>query len=261
MVRIEKHGYAAIYKIYLSSEIFFPLVAAVLLDRQDGVVYADDSTFPSQAYVEHAFGFAQVFGIKVGSFEQELEQYLLVDKQFKPAKIRLYAPYLPDFLALPIHESKRSYRQRFTMDAEGFSNAEAANGELAKKANLCDVDENNVLLIEARFGVVGRFWRSQTEFIQGSKAVVVLHEGEPASICYAAAEADHRAEIDVLTLPEYRNLRLGRIAVIEFVKRCLKLSVNPLWDCFTNNAGSVMLCKSVGFVAFQKPYPFYTINK
>lgn len=260
MVRIEKSGYEAIYKIYLSSEIFFPLIAAVLLVRQDGVVYADDATAPSQAYVEHAFGFSQVFGKTVDSFEQDLERYLLVDKDFKPAKIRLYAPYLPNFLALPKHEPMRSYRQRFIIDAES-ANAHDAHSELGEKISLCGVDTSNVSLIEEKFGVVGRFWRNSAEFIQGANAVVVLHEGEPASICYAAAEADHRAEIDVLTLPEYRNCGLGSVAVNEFVTRCFKLSVSPLWDCFTNNAGSMMLCRSVGFFAIRGHYPFYTINK
>jgi len=261
MVRIEKSRYDAIYRLYLSSDYFFPLIASVLLDRQNGAVYADDSTTPSQAYVEHVFGFAQIFGRTIGRFEQELEQYLLVNKQFISAKIRLYAPYLPSFLAFPEHESMRSYRQRFIMDSDGLANEQVFKGDLDKKLSLCAVDANNVSLIETKFGIVGRFWRNPAEFIRGSNAVVVLYEGEPASICYAAAEADHRAEIDVLTLPEYRNLGLGKIAVIDFVKQCFKLSVNPLWDCFTNNAGSMMLCKSVGFVAFRTPYPFYTINK
>jgi GNAT superfamily N-acetyltransferase len=261
MVRIEKNGYQAIYRLYLSSEIFFPLIAAVLLDRQDGVVYADDATAPSQVYVEHAFGFAQIFGKTVDRFEQALERYLLVDRDFKPAKIRLYAPYLPNFLALPKHASLRASRQRFILNVEGFGHTQSSDGGLDKQISLCGVDANNVSLIEAAFGVVGRFWRNSSDFTQGSNAVVVSYQEKPASICYAAAEADHRAEIDVLTLPDYRSMGLARIAVNAFVTRCFNLSVRPLWDCFTNNAGSMMLCKAVGFVALQGPYAFFTIEK
>jgi len=261
MVRLEKSSYDAIYKLYQSSEFFSPLIAAVLLDEQDGVVYVDDPTFPSQAYVEHAFGFAQVFGKPVACFEQELERYLLVGKCFNPSKIRLYAPYLPGFLALPKHESLRSYRQRFTISAEDFPFGQGIGHGLEKNVSLCGVNANNISLIDNKFGVVGRFWRSPAAFIQRSNAVVVFYEGEPASICYSAAEADHRVEIDVLTLPEYRNLGLAKLAVIDFVNRCFSLSLRPLWDCFTNNPGSMMLCKSVGFIASQAPYPFFTINK
>lgn len=260
MVKLEKSDYGSIYSLYRSSGFFFPLIAAVLLDEQDGVVYVDDQKFPSQAYIEHGFGFAQVIGKTIVGFEQELERYLLVDKCFNPNKVRLYTPYLPGFLALPKHESLRSYRQRFTISTERFSCGEGIRG-MGKDINLCGVDAGNVSLIDNRFGVVSRFWRSADDFIGKSNAVVVLYKGEPASICYSAAEAEQSVEIDVLTLPEYRKYGLAKLAVITFVDQCFKLSLRPLWDCFTNNSGSMMLCKSVGFVAPNTPYPFFTIGK
>lgn len=261
MIKLKKRGYDEIYRRYLTSDFFFPLIAAVLLDEQDGVVYANDPISPSQVYVEHAFGFAQVFGKTVTCFEQELERYLLTDKCFNPSKIRFYAPYLPGFLALPQHESLRSYRQRFTISATGFSYGQGISYELEKNLTLSGVDANNISVIDKKFDVVGRFWRSPTDFIQRSNAVVIFYDGKPASICYSAAEVDRRIEIDVLTLPEYRNLGLAKLAVINFVNRCFSSSLSPLWDCFANNHGSMMLCKSVGFITSQAPYPFFTINK
>lgn len=261
MIRLEKADYNQIYRQYRASEFFYPLIAAVLLDEQDGVVYVNHPTSPSQAYIEHAFGFSQIFGESSGSFEQELERYMLIDKRFNPNKIRLYTPCLPKFLSLPQHDSLRSYRQRFIISAEGFSNQQGKNHGLEKNLTLRRVDANNISLVDKRFGIVGRFWRSPADFIQRSNAVVVFCEGEPASICYSAAEADRRVEIDVLTLQEYRSLGLAKLAVREFVNRCFSLSLSPLWDCFTNNPGSMRLCKSVGFIAAQAPYPFFTINK
>jgi hypothetical protein len=260
MIKLNKSGYDYIYKMYLTNDFFFPLIAAVLLDDQDGVVYVDDPISPSQAYVEHAFGFAQVFGTSVTCFEQELARYWLTDKCFKPGKIRLYAPYLPGFLALPEYESLRSSRQRFTLDPADLVD-ERPNPRPDNNLTFGGVDLSNISLIDNKFDVVGRFWKSQDDFIKKSNAVVVFKEGKPASICYAAAEADHRVEIDVLTLPEYRNMGLAKLAVTGFIKRCFSLSLSPLWDCFTNNPGSLMLCKSVGFLPYQPPYPFFTINK
>lgn len=261
MIKLEKGSYDAVFRLYQTNDYFFPLIAAVLLNEQDGVVYVNDHDFPSQAYVEHVFGFAQVFGETVESFEQELEHYLLVDKYFNPDKIRLYAPYLPEFFALSKYESLRSYRQRFTISAEDFYNGQGISNGLKNNLNLCCVNVNNISLIDYKFGVVRRFWRSSADFIQRSNAVVVFYAGEPASICYSAAEANHCVEIDVLTLLEYRNLGLGKLAVINFINRCFSLSLLPLWDCFTNNAGSMMLGKSVGFIASKFSYPFFTINK
>jgi RimJ/RimL family protein N-acetyltransferase len=243
--------------LYQSGESFFPLIAAVLLDEQDGVVYVDNPNSPSQAYVEHTFGFAQVFGNITEDFEQELARYLLTDKCFNPSKIRLYTPHLPGFLALADYKSLRSYRQRFTISTEELS----YTPELEKDITLTGVDASNISLIDDKFGVVSRFWRTPADFILKSNAVVIFYRGEPTSLCYVAAEANHYVEIDVLTLPDYRNLGLAKLAVVNFVHRCFDLSLHPLWDCFTNNPGSMMLCKSVGFTAPKAPYPFFTINK
>lgn len=261
MIRLEKCSYPPIYNLYQSGESFFPLIAAVLLDEQDGVVYVDNLNSPSQIYVEHAFGFAQVFGNISEDFEQELACYLLTDKCFNPSKIRLYTPHLPSFLALPDYESLRSYRQRFTISTEELSYSQEIDPDLEKDITLAKVNASNILLIDDKFGVVSRFWRTPADFILKANAVVIFYKGEPASLCYAAAEANHYVEIDVLTLPEYRNLGLAKLAVVNFVNQCFGLSLHPLWDCFTNNLGSMMLCKSVGFAAPKAPYPFFTINK
>ncbi len=261
MIKLENGSYDEMYKLYLTRDFFFPLIAAVLLDEQDGVVYVNDPASPSEVYVEHAFGFSQVFGESVKSFEQELERYLLIDKRFGPSKIRLYAPCVPEFLKFPAYESLCSYRQRFTINIDDLSYQYGAENDQEKQLSLGRVDANNISLIEKKFGVVGRFWRSPAEFIQRSNAIVAFYDNEPASICYSAAEADHCVEIDVVTLEEYRTLGLAKLAVTKFVNRCFGLSLRPLWDCFTNNLGSMKLCKSVGFAASQTPYPFFTIGK
>lgn len=261
MIRLDEERYDSVYELYQSSSDFFPLIAAVLLNEQDGVVYVDDCDAPSQAYVEHAFGFAQVLGKPGVEFEHALERYLVVDKRFQCEKVRLYTPYLPGFLESPRYGPLRSYRQRFCIGADRLPVARSIEPKAAEDARLCGVDAHNIALIDSRFGVVSRFWRMPDDFIERSNAVVVLYENTPASICYSAAEADSRVEIDVLTLPEYRNRGLARRAVTEFVRRCFSLSLSPLWDCFTNNAGSMRLCRSVGFSAAKAPYPFFTISR
>lgn len=185
----------------------------------------------------------------------------MIDKRFGPSKIRLYAPCVPEFLKFPAYESLCSYRQRFTINIDDLSYQYGAENDQEKQLSLGRVDANNISLIEKKFGVVGRFWRSPAEFIQRSNAIVAFYDNEPASICYSAAEADHCVEIDVVTLEEYRTLGLAKLAVTKFVNRCFGLSLRPLWDCFTNNLGSMKLCKSVGFAASQTPYPFFTIGK
>ncbi|WP_454781358.1 GNAT family N-acetyltransferase [Legionella sp. WA2022007384] len=260
MIRLEKKEYAPIYQLYLSSQFFFPLIAAVLLDEQDGVVYVNDQGTPSQVYVEHAFGFAQVFGNTDPLFEHKLEHYLLLDKNFHSDKVRLYAPYAPEFIVQPQYESLRSYRQRFVLGAE-YQMDKPIPLNQSDKISYSEVNQTNINLIESTFGLVSRFWRNANDFIQKSNAIVIFYEGEMASICYGAAQANNCTEIDVLTLAHYRNLGLANKAVVCFITHCLEAGLTPLWDCFTNNSGSMMLCKSVGFNGMNDPYLFFTINK
>jgi GNAT superfamily N-acetyltransferase len=260
MIRLERREYAAALPLYRASEARFPLVGSVLLDRQDGAVYVDRPSAPTQAYVEHAFGFAQVLGAPSADFEAALERYLLVDKGAGAPKVRLYTPHLPTFLRDPRHDSMRSYRQRFVMDAARFESGHA-RGEVPPECEVVEVGDGNVEEVERAFGVTHRFWRSAADFVAGANAVAVMHRGVPASICYAAGLADVEAEIDVLTVPGHQRMGLGKIAVARFVGRCLERGLAPLWDCFANNAGSMQLSRSVGFTPKGAPYPFYTINR
>lgn len=259
MHRLDQAQYAVAYSLYRQCPAFFPLIGAVLLNEQAGAVYVDNATAPSQVYVEHCFGFAQLFGASLPDFEQELKTYLLQKRNFPVAKVRLYTPNVPSFLLGPESVSLRSERQRFTMPAGHVSTAfhRAAPGNI----RFDFVDRNNASLIEERFGVIGRFWRSPEDFILKSRAVIAFDSEGPIAICYAAAIAEHRAEIDVLTLPDFRHAGLGKQVVWRFIQRCRDEGLLPLWDCFTNNAGSMALCRALGFEPNGEPYPFFTINK
>lgn len=262
MVKLDKKHYKPAYSVYLESKDFFPLIAAVLLDKQDGHIYADDSETPSQVYVEHAFGFAQIFGAPNTHFEHDLETYLLTDRRFHANKVRLYSLYTPNFLTVDNEKVSLSQRQRFILNTRDFTaRSDRWPDEAGKAIELSEVNPSNIDVFDSRFEIVDRFWRSPDDFISNSNAIVVLYKGEPASICYSAATAENRAEIDVMTLPEYRKLNLAKHAVTGFIEKCARQSINPLWDCFSNNAPSMNLAKSVGFHPKSLPYRFYTINR
>lgn len=261
MVKLDNTHYAAAYDLYRTNPAFFPLIGAVLLSEQDGVVYADDTVVPHRIYVEHVFGFAQVYGSSCAAFDTDLEHYLLIDRAFSVPKVRLYTPCLPEFLRDARWESLRSFRQRFLLNPSVFSTEQSPASDNTADFEVISVDQHMIDDIERLFGVVSRFWRSSADFLHKAHAVVTLYRGQPVSLCYAAAEADHRVEIDVLTRPEYRKLGGGKLAVRRFVAHCVQQSLQPLWDCFANNLGSMQLARSTGFVASHPPYPFFTITK
>lgn len=257
LARLDAGQAAAAFRMYRAWGAFFPLIGAVLEGTQDGAAYADDPLDPRQAYVEHAFGFAQVFGTQRPAFEAALQRHLLVDRSFAAPKLRLYTPQLPGFLAGPAHAGLRSERQRFTIAPDLWRETPSREGRLTVAA----VDAASYESTERAFGVALRFWRTPADFLAGARAVVALLDGQPAAICYAAAVSAGRAEIDVMTLPAFRQQGAARFAVQHFVGRCRREGIEPLWDCFTNNIGSVQLCLSAGFAPAAPPYPFFTIPR
>lgn len=247
---------SSVFAAYRHQPAFFPLIGAVLEGTQDGGAYANDAKHPRQVYVEHAFGFAQIFGERVPDFEASLKRYLMHDRTFAVAKVRLYTPQLPSFLLDARHSGLRSERQRFVAPPPGQGEALVPSGLQA-----VGIDSGNFEQMEAAFGVASRFWRTPADFINGARATMVLLDRKPAALCYAAAVSDRRAEIDVLTLPPSRRRGAGRLAVQCFIDRCRTEAIEPLWDCFTNNSGSMQLCRAVGFLPAGAPYPFFTIGK
>jgi hypothetical protein len=261
MIKLEQTRHPILSELYKNrnDSAYFPLIGAVLDGVQNGTVYADDDIEPRQFYVEHSFGFAQVFGQIRPDFERSLEHHFSTSS-FKTPKVRLYTPQCPGFLSSPAWDGTRSVRQRLVIDPARLQNAQTAGATKPHDITTTDIHSINVASLDRCFGVAQRFWRSQNDFVEHSNAIVSLYRGQPAAICYAAAVANSRAEIDVLTLPEFRQLGAAKWAVIHFVNRCHTRGLQPLWDCFSNNQASLKLCRSVGFVAHGEPYPFFTIN-
>ncbi len=259
MILIQKDRYGAALERYRDGGEFFPLIAAVLLDAQDGVVYADDAVTPQQFYVEHSFGFAQIYGTSRASFEKALEAYLFVTRRFSAPKVRLYGVDPPRFLSKPQYDAFRSIRQRFRRS--GAAPPLATDDRRVAGLDVIAVDDANVDETERTFGVVTRFWRGAPDFVRNANACVVTHEGDLASICYGTAVADGKAEIDVLTESANRRIGAGKVAVAAFIERCSALSVEAVWDCFTNNEASMGLEHAMGFPPSRDPYTFFTISR
>jgi len=252
-IQLSARGRQKALAAYGVQSAFFPLIAAVLSGSQHGLVFGDDADAPNQVYVEHAFGFAQMFGAITQDFENGLKKRLLEDKSFAPAKVRLYTPYLPAFLVELGADPLRSERRRFFLDRKVFANAHIT------VADARPVTVESVRAIDAAFGLVTRFWPSYEAFLANAHAVAVYAGKVPAAICYAAALENGKAEIDVLTVPHQRGRGFGIQAASAFVRHCLEKGIEPLWDCFTNNAGSLALASRLGFMNGPAPYPFFTI--
>ena len=262
MISLHKQQYSKVFSLYKENGYFFPLIGAVLEGKQNGVVYCDKEHDANAFYVEHRFGFAQVFGAITDAFMCELFKYLFEEKKFLPQKIRLYdscfsgeSVDVTSFIEREpfISSATLSYRQRF------FSTSLPLVGK--NKFDIQPATLENMKDIEKCFSVTTRFWSNEEDFLRFANAMVLFENDKPASICYAAAVSNNFAEIDIMTLAEYQHQGYAKAVAISFMQACHDKKISPLWDCFTNNAGSMHLCKSLGFQAKSEPYQFLTINK
>ncbi len=99
------------------------------------------------------------------------------------------------------------------------------------------------------------------DFVNHSHAMILYTGLVPAAICYAAALSNNYAEIDIITHADFRQKGYGKLIATIFMAECYKKGISSLWDCFTNNAGSMNLCKSLGFKSSLPAYKFLTIAK
>ena len=256
MVKLEQSKLAAVCDLYKKQDAFFPLIAAVLLGDQDGDVFCDRANSPRAFYAEHCFGFAQVFGRIDHDFQDALYEHLVVKKSYRANKVRLYTPEELPFLRNPMFDSIRSERQRFATGGTAPRVAIADASVEIRALQACDLS-----LLSPELVGLTRFWRTAEDFLARAHAVVAWCGAQAAAICYAAATASDRAEIDVATAADFRRQGLGKAVVAAFVESCRAAGVSPLWDCFTNNAGSMALARSCGFRPIGPAYSFYTISK
>lgn len=254
--RLEKGKYPIAKEYYLSEKRFYPLVSAVLDQSQDGVVFANHPLFPDTFFVEHKFGFSQIYGVLDSSFYQGLRNYLFIDQAFIPQKIRSYAPSHREFFQ---GYAEISERCQFRLVNDSKLMLEPYRLDISVE----DVTKENAEEVDQVFklDLFNRFWGSKEAFLKHGMAKALTYQGKFTSFCYASAVAEGVAEIDVATIPEYRRHGFGRIVCSAFIRRCLESRIIANWDCFTNNIGSMRLAESLGFAKYGEPYTFFTLNK
>jgi RimJ/RimL family protein N-acetyltransferase len=254
--RLEKGKYPIAKEYYLREKRFYPLVSAVLDQSQDGVVFANHPFSPNTFFVEHKFGFSQIYGVQDSSFYRGLRKYLFADQAFIPQKIRSYAPSHRDFFQ---GYAEISERCQFRLVNDSNLMPEPYRIEISVQ----DVTQENAEEVDQVFklDLFNRFWGSKKAFLKHGMAKVLRYQEKFASICYASAVSNGVAEIDVATIPEYRRHGFGRIVCSAFIRRCSESRIIPNWDCFTNNIGSMRLAESLGFAKYGEPYTFFTVNK
>ncbi|MEP6894767.1 MAG: GNAT family N-acetyltransferase [Chloroflexota bacterium] len=252
LFELPPHNFEKILPLYLSEEKIFPLILAVVRQKQRGWVFVNDSIQPASALVINNFGFMQFIGIK--DIDDRLINFFGSPKASMPSYLLCYSPppqiqkMLDDF---PEQQVRRRERVRFAFN-------QPINRDKAKYPSGYEVQllTEELIRITTHFQLdLGtRFWASTTDFLEHGIGIGVVKDGAVVSLCYSACVVDKLAEIDIVTQGQHRGLGLAKIAAQAFINECIRRGITPTWDCFTSNTASMQLARQLGF---EETYAYF----
>lgn len=263
IVELQPEEFARVLPLYREARKPFPLISAVIQNKQRGQVFADERESPHSALVVTDFGFMFLAGAaQEGAFNEELSRLFATGNAFKPSYLLWYSP--PAYWQKKLDSAtpgpiRRRERMRFEFHAEGASWLKEpvqcpAGLELRKLSS-------DLISKTERFGLKldSRFWASAADFLANGLGVCLMQDSEVVSLCYTAAIADCLGEIDVVTQTEFRGSGLANCVAQQLIRECLSTKIIPTWDCFLDNIGSRRLGEKLEFTPLCS-YPFYSFN-
>jgi len=260
---LEPERFPTVIPLYRAAQICFPLIFAVLEQRQRGQVFVDNPNYPESALVVTDFGFMNYIGGKRDNdFDAGLARLFAAGGALRPSYLLWYSPpaqWQKRLDALGPDSVRRRERTRFAFQ-QNRTDCLSEPTECPAGFELRNLDKD--LIQKTRklgINIDSRFWSSAQDFCEHGLGVGLLKDGEVVSLCYAACVADSLAEIDIVTQPEYRRRALGECVARQFIKECVHKAITPTWDCFEGNTASLRLAEKLGFEAIRT-YPMYSFN-
>ena len=232
----------------------FPIVNSVMSLQQEGEIYVWEN---GPEFIIHKAGFSYIF---TANGDCSPLPGLFIHSGRLPVYFHIYDPPAglieecgshPDHLNIKVRDR---VQLRF-LDAD----VEISPAQLPEKYTIRQIDEGNFSSLGVfNLGIGEKFWKSGADFLKNGYGYVLFEHAKPVSICYSAAVADRVAEIDIMTLEEYRGGGFARVVLTAFIRHSLDAGIIPNWDCFTDNTGSLRTALSFGFKE-TKRYLFLSI--
>jgi RimJ/RimL family protein N-acetyltransferase len=263
IAELQPHEFARVLPLYRATAACFPLISAVIQEKQRGWIFADERENPRSAVVVTAFGFMFLAGFEESeAFDAGLAELIKTGGGFKPTYVLWYSPPANwqsrlDAVGPDLVRKRERVRFEFRAEDAGWM---AEPRKVPAEFELRSLSFDLIPKTE-KFGIKldSRFWASAADFVENGLGVCLLKDCEVVSLCYAAAVVDGLAEVDVATEEEFRGRGLAAIVGQEFIRQCWSRRIVPTWDCFVANVGSMKLALRLGFAPVSN-YPLYSFN-
>lgn len=252
---------------------------AVVEQKIDGLIYADNSSVPTSFYVVHPYGMSLLFGNYMNEeFNKQLIDYL-TNKNNLRNRIDWIQVYPESWSAQLLTLLGNQLLTKKQKDDDGFPENEFVKVEEHTRVNFkfnidkyadykanYPVDRLEIFRTgEVEFQnmpgtVVPKFfWQNASQFISEGIGFSLSFDGELASTAFAAFIDGHQLELGIESAPQFRGRGFAMYTCSALIDYCIENGLEPVWACRLENMGSYLLAQKLGFEPIHF-HPFYKVN-
>jgi len=233
----------------------FPLINAVLDEKQEGKIYQDE--YSGSYLIVHKSAFGYLFAESESNYKLILD-FFLKDSSI-PIYFHLYSPPA-ELISLIQNDERFGYKLRKRIQFRYLKSEINHKSIIPANYHLELISSDNFKYLNVfKLDLGTKFWKSEGDFLQnGYGSVVFYNKTNPVSICYTSCVAENIAEIDIATLPEFQGKGFAKIVAKHFINLSIKKVCLANWDCFEDNKPSLNTAHSLGFTLLRE-YNFLSI--
>jgi RimJ/RimL family protein N-acetyltransferase len=221
------------------------LAHAVIEGRQEGAVFVDDPACPRTALLCPRNGFFFPFGDpESGALDR-----------FMPS---LLAHHLVDKPLLLATSAAWQRKLDSLFDVRGSRAGYDLPDRRVRMPHWRDQVPPGLTMERMTAAVIARWsagidpwvieiWGGADTFVARCFGFCLLADDHIVSFATACGIGGGEAEVEVGTVPEYRNRGLATLACSAFLEECLARGLTPAWSCEAGNAPSAALARRLGF--------------
>jgi RimJ/RimL family protein N-acetyltransferase len=226
-----------------------------ILEGQSGKqirVVVDDVNDPHVAFIRYG-----TFGVLAGNATHDNASALIQTIEFPCAIQPSPEPWMKLLQQTYADKIKKTERFSFT---NTFIDAAEMNNIIIQHAgsyNLHDIDTATAAAMEKeewhKYHLTN--YDSPGDFAANGFASGITIDGTLASVCSAALRCSYGIELNVITLPQFRNKGLAAIVSAATIKKAIEQKLVPHWDAA--NERSARLAMRLGFKPAGSYYTHY----
>jgi RimJ/RimL family protein N-acetyltransferase len=244
-------------------------VAATLAGLAPGRVFVDDAHDPRAAFIWNDYRFSYLAGDPANEtflrgLASLLEAELLPEARGSHDPSLALYPDSPTWLEalerrLEAYHPLRLFRSLHRFDRQAFEKHARFLEPLPPEYRQLPIDAGLCEQFRELAFAYQLLWGGTQGFLAHGFGFCMLADGELASACDSAFCAGGWAEMGVETREAYRRQGLARQVTTAFIHESLRRGLEPVWECWWENAPSRKLATRLGF-KWLEDYPVLFID-